>query len=280
MPQIVEQTRSRLFDDLQFALLPLFELGAQAWPELADYQRYLDQSINPWPVGKASQLRIVAQDTKPTCFNETYLARIYHSGEIQTRLRNWHDLFQVVSWRLFPNSKAALVERHYHAAKQRLASQYQHSKARRSAGENLLSLWDEGGVLLLSDRQELLEMVRQFAWRELFVQQRRHLVQHLKPLLFGHALMDKLRQPYIGMTGNAILLPVSSDMLAQDSAALYAQADRLLRPLLAGDNLQQPRDLQPFPLLGMPGWWPGNEHAAFYENQRYFRPGRGVVRGI
>jgi len=33
-------------------------------------------------------------------------------------------------------------------------------------------------------------------------------------------------------------------------------------------------DLSPLPLLGVPGWAMDNEHAEYYDNTAYFRPGR------
>ena len=34
------------------------------------------------------------------------------------------------------------------------------------------------------------------------------------------------------------------------------------------------RELSPLPVLGVPGWWDGNEQEEFYDNTGYFRPGR------
>ena len=36
----------------------------------------------------------------------------------------------------------------------------------------------------------------------------------------------------------------------------------------------RPRELSPLPVLGIPGWWPDNERADFYDNTDYFRSGR------
>jgi len=318
-----------VFQPLSFALAPLLKLNA--WPSLNDYQAYVDAHINPLLASPSmaqamsppatsvnapiegmipSRLRIVAQDAKAKSFEQTYLARIYQRGEIQTRLHNWHDLFQILSWRLFPRSKASLVRRHYVCAKQRWQQQQQGKLApgRRSVEENALSLWDEGGLLLLCADQDFPALVRQFRWRELFLQRRDQLRRKLRMLVFGHALLDKLRHPYIGMTGNAILLPLPDQALTSNEQDLFAFADEQLASLLAhdlttahtqapavmNDNenkppssaqtpgytpwLRQPRDLQPFPVLGMPGLWPDNETPAFYDNSGYFRPGRGQAR--
>ena len=40
------------------------------------------------------------------------------------------------------------------------------------------------------------------------------------------------------------------------------------------DDYVKPRDLHPFPLLGLPGWDKNNERESYYDNSDYFRPGR------
>ena len=39
-----------------------------------------------------------------------------------------------------------------------------------------------------------------------------------------------------------------------------------------------PADLVSLPIFGLPGWFPGNDGAAFYADQRYFRPFRKAAR--
>jgi len=288
-----------LFQDVAFALTPLlYRLGenlSPGWPSLDDFQTYLDAEVNPIAVGDSKRLRIVPQAGKAKTFRQTYLSRIYHDGEIQTRNANWHDLFQILSWRLFPQSKAVLVERHYHCARQRWQNKNDDKalQGRRSNEENLLSLLDEGGLVLLSDEIRFPQLIRQFRWQQLFIQCRPQLKSHLRMMVFGHALFDKLRHPYVGLTANAVLLPLSSSAMKLSTQALLPQVDHKLSTLLKKTTsthavansplatnsgytsaLNNPRDLQPFPLLGMPGLWPGNETAEFYLNQRYFRPGR------
>jgi rod shape-determining protein MreB len=60
-------------------------------------------------------------------------------------------------------------------------------------------------------------------------------------------------------------LPNAGDWIDQQLAAIFE----------LGEQYQKPRDLQPFPLLGMPGWDPANDDEAYYDNTDYFRPGRG-----
>ena len=73
-------------------------------------------------------------------------------------------------------------------------------------------------------------------------------------------------------------LSVSPQSLALPLAAQLTHADHLLAALIAdGQQLQQPRDLAPVPVLGFPGFTRENECAAYYDDQRYFRPGRSAA---
>ena len=75
------------------------------------------------------------------------------------------------------------------------------------------------------------------------------------------------------------------EAVTQLSAATVQHIDAVQKPpadtvrkggelALAIDRLASPRDLAPLPVLGIPGWWPTNDAPAFYDDARYFRPGR------
>jgi hypothetical protein len=40
------------------------------------------------------------------------------------------------------------------------------------------------------------------------------------------------------------------------------------------ESVASTRTLQPLPVLGIPGWAPENEDAAFYDDEQVFRPRR------
>ncbi|MBI3771820.1 MAG: DUF3025 domain-containing protein [Gammaproteobacteria bacterium] len=242
-----------------------------AWPTLADYQRLLDE----WPQAvrtlAGKQLKIVAQNGKPDCFEAHYAPRIYQTGEIQTRAENWHDFFQFLTWLVFPKTKALINSLHLPSAKMR----FEYGEhGRRSPLENMLSLFDEGGVVIISCDESLLQLIRDFQWQELFWQRRVELETKLRCVVFGHALYEKGLAPYIGMTANCILLPVVKDFFVLSQDAQRQWLDEQLMQTLACGELLQPRDLAPFPILGLPGYDVANECAEYYANTRYFRPGR------
>lgn len=243
------------------------------WPELADYQNILDGLPQPIKTLSGKELKIVPQDGKPGHFNDHYAPRIYMSGEIQTRTENWHDFFQYITWFMFPKTKAVINSIHVPAAQLRIEKKI--DKGRRSPVENMLSLFDEGGAVILCSDDSMLQLIRNFKWKELFWLRRDELSSKLKLITFGHALYEKGLSPYVGMTANCILLHVDEAILVKQNKQQLDYIDSELSHLFAdGEIYQKPKDLSPFPLLGLPGWDKSNEEEAYYDNLNYFRAGR------
>lgn len=248
-----------------------------AWPTLDDYQRVLDALPEPIRLLSGKPLRIVAQDGKPHTFADHYAPRIYLTGEIQTRTENWHDFFQYLTWFIFPRAKAEINALHLPRARQRIDKG---ETGRRTPLENMLSLFDEGGAVIASCDPSLLQLVREFRWKELFWQRRDEVAEKLHCIPFGHAVYEKGLMPYVGMTVNTILLEVDPGYLALPLNERLNSIDAQLAEIFReGNRYRQPKDLQPFPILGMPGWDAANGHESYYENTRYFRPGRANHSG-
>lgn len=244
------------------------------WPVLDDYQSVLSDLPDPILTQSGKALKIVQQEGKPGHFNEHYAPRIYLCGEIQTRTENWHDFFQFLTWFMFPKTKAVINAIHIPAAQSRIEMKV--DLGRRSPIENMLSLFDEGGAVILSSDNSLLQLVRDFKWKELFWLRREELASKLKLITFGHALYEKGLSPYVGMTANCILFHVDEDILLQTNQQQLDWIDRELSELFTeGKPYKTPKDLTPFPLLGLPGWDKENGMESYYENVKYFRSGRG-----
>jgi len=265
---------------------PLFEpiapLAAQfsafnEWPELSDYQRLLDEH-EPIHTQHGAALKIVPQEGRPGHFEQHYAPRIYLSGEIQTRTRNWHDFFQLLTWFIFPRTKAVINAIHIPRAKQRIETGEE--MGRRTPIENMLSLFDEGGAVIVASDPTLLQLIREFRWKELFWQRREELARKFDCVTFGHAMYEKAMAPYLGMTANTILLEADSSYFALNRDERLTWIDQQLTAIFEqGERYQNPRDLQPFPILGVPGWDPANNEEGYYDNTDYFRPGRGRKAG-
>lgn len=242
------------------------------WPNLTDYQNFLDQSEQPLRVNSGNKLTVVPQTTGQTTFEESYEPRIYLKGELQTRTESWHDFFQILVWKIFPKTKAMLNELHYRATKTRLQTSPDSKK--RSVLENTLTQYDECGAVIVSPDNELLELIRRFDWHSLFWKQRASIEQRLKCIVFGHAIYEKGVNPYIGMTCHSVLLQIPENIFNTPPSSLLEFIDPMVEKMFSNESIQIPQDLSPFPLLGMPGWHAKNSQEVFYENSDYFRPGR------
>lgn len=260
-----------LFEPLRPLLTPFRDFAE--WPGLQSYQQLLDSVSEPLRTQHGATLKIVAQEGRPDHFEQHYAPRIYLHGEIQTRTENWHDFFQLLTWFIFPKTKAVINAIHIPKAKQRIEGGG--DVGRRSPVENMLSLFDEGGVVITSSDPTLLQLIRDFKWKELFWHRRAELADKFECTTFGHAMYEKALAPYIGMTANAILLEVDESYFAKPLVERLADIDEQLAAIFtAGALYTQPRDLNPFPILGMPGWDAENGEESYYDNTNYFRPGR------
>lgn len=254
-------TKSEMFAPLRGTGARLPAIG---WPDV-ELLNALAQETGRIVNAQGQQIRFVVQQPSPRA--EGFEARTYRSGEVQVRLLDWHDLFNVLVWMAFPTSKAVINARHCEGG--------QADGARRTPERDALTLFDEDGVVVLASDPQLLRLVREFRWKELFWERRDAVRSDMRFMAFGHALYHKALDPFVGMTGKGILLEVPAGLLERPLQAQVAEVDRRLAlHLWNRANLRQGRELAPVPVLGVPGWWAANEHAEFYDNASYFRPGR------
>lgn len=172
-----------------------------------------------------------------------YEQHIAATGRVPTR-DNAHDLFNGLVWLRCPAFKAAL--NHAHIAAPPAAP------GRRGPVRDALTLLDESGLLLVAPPALQAALAAQ-DWTALFVTGR-ELWQQAQARVVGHALLEKLLAPR---------KPLCARVLVVDDL----EAPRLPAALA-------PADLPPLPVLGIPGWWPPNQVAGFYADDRVFRPKR------
>jgi hypothetical protein len=217
-------------------------------------------------------LRFVPQEYGKLSFDSQYEPRCYLKGEVPTRENNWHDLLNALVWGTFPLAKAAINLRHYRAL---TGDENPLTCSQRGAVRDTNTLLDESGVIVAYAHDELAELLRNFQWKQLFWQRREQVKFSMGFYLFGHGLYEKTLRPYIGMTGQGLLLPVVQAFFDWPLARQLAHLDQLLAGYLNEDaHCCSTRELTPVPLLGVPGWTPENEVEQFYDNTNYFRTGR------
>jgi hypothetical protein len=260
--------RSTMFEPLR---LHGTALRTAHWPSLDDMQRVLAARQPTLTTRSGARISFVLQECRSGVFEQKYEPRIYLKGEVQVRERNWHDVLNALVWLTFPRAKAALNARHYLA----LLEQRAKRAPNRGPVQDAMTLFDEGGVIVAARDPELLRLLRNFAWKALFWQNRSRVAADMRFYLFGHALYEKALNPFTGITGRGLLFEVEAGFFDASSAVQIARIDDMAASRLADPTaLRSTRELAPVPILGVPGWWAGNVHESYYDNLDYFRTGR------
>ena len=195
-----------------------------------------------------------------------YECRIWENGEVETRPDNWHDFFNALVWLTFPHTKIAVSGCHVGAMTP--------AGVARGTVRDALTHFDECGIVVLSAKPELLDLLRNFEWKKLFVEQRAEVELSMRFVVYGHATYESLLKPFRGLTAKAILYEVDANWLQLPMAEQLAAVDVRLAADLASGRYTRPRDFQPLPLLGIPGLVPESEDPAYYDDTWQFRPGR------
>ena len=198
----------------------------------------------------AGPLRFVAQAELPA--GEAYESFIARTACVPTR-ENLHDFFNGLMWLSFPALKRRLNELQAEQLSRRGAT------GPRGAMRDALTLFDENAALLQAPCA-LVDALRRRDWQALFVA-RRTVWSEARLQLFGHALLEKLTQPRKPICAHVWVVPEHVD------------AQEFLVEALTPDWLAGHSPL-PIPVLGVPGWWPQNQAASFYDDPAVFRAGR------
>ncbi len=266
-PAAAARLATPLFAPLHPALA---RLPAGRWPT--------HEELNRAAAGLATAGGRALRFVPPAAAGDTpYELRIAATGEVPTRERNWHDLFNALAWMAYPRAKAAINAQHAAILEAGGAAE----RRRRSPQRDALTLFDEGGVAVAAADPALAALIPAYAWKELFWERRGELAGRVAFLAFGHACFEQALDPYIGMVAKTVCLPVDAAFFALPVAARVAHADRLLAAHFADRaRFASPRAMPPLPVLGVPGWHPATEREDFYDDASYFRtkglrPARG-----
>jgi hypothetical protein len=234
------------------------------WPDVTAYDAWAGALAHA--AGRPLVFRDVARAS--VAARGGYDRFIHETGHIPTRSRSWHDLFNACIWTRLPRAKLAV-----HSS-QLVECQLRASPGR-SRRQDWLTHFDECGVVLVSASRQLLDRIAMLDWQAAFVDERAAFVNGVRAYCFGHAILEALREPYVGLMGKALLChdpggpeahAAATD--AASSEAALGRLDRWLATQLAAPRL--PR-LHALPVLGVPGWHADNERTSFYDQPRYFR---------
>lgn len=238
----------------------LSRLDPARFPTPAELNRLLPPGV---ACGGGAPLRFVPAAALP---GAEYERRIFETGEVSTRQRNWHDLFNALVWCRLPRLKAALNAVHYrHLDRQ--------EGGRRGPRRDALTLLDESGAVVVSRNRALLEALARRDWRSAFVDNRGAWIAGTRIILCGHALLEKHLEPWKSITAHVLLLSVDDPPFPFGGADFPGWLDAMIAERLLIPGLcDRPGHLSPLPLAGIPGWWRTSaQDDRFYADASVFR---------
>lgn len=217
--------------------------------------------------GAGMPLSFVPQEMLPE--GTAYEEFIGATGQVPTR-DNLHDFFNALVWQTFPGIKRAL-----NALQAAQIAQAGVGKSRGPA-RDAATIFDENAALLVVRADDvgraLVDDLRAHRWLEALYDKRDLFGKYAEVWLFGHALMEKLVAPRKAITAHTRVVFAGDDYFALAPEARRAWLDREVAASLAHEDLT-PGGFTPLQVLGIPGWWPGQD-PAFYLDTTVFRPKR------
>ncbi|OYT91312.1 MAG: hypothetical protein CFE43_13825 [Burkholderiales bacterium PBB3] len=202
-------------------------------------------------------VQFVPQSALPA--GTAYEQFIFDTGRVPTR-DGLHDFFNGLCWMQFPQTKKRLNALQ--------AAQIAESGIQpvRGSARDALTVFDENAAFFVGP-DAVWEALASKDWATLFGPLRPAWAD-VQLVLFGHALLEKLVYPRKPITAHVF----------RAGAAIKSVAE--LDAWVAADVSAERLATKPFahlPVLGVPGWWPGNAEPGFYSDASVFRPPKAPV---
>ena len=174
---------------------------------------------------------------------------------VPCRLSCWHDFFNGLIWLEFPKTKWLLNRLH-------MDDISRFGTHPRTPKRNRITHFDECGLVLQVNSEKGMALVDQLAqhqWKTVLHANADVWGKDIKPIIFGHANLEMLLNPFMSLTAKWVVVETASNM---DEA--------LASLLIERDCFNLKGCFKPLPLMGIPGW-DKNQNSAYYENKQVFR---------
>lgn len=251
--------RSPAFGQLSPAILRYLAARSD-WPMVTDYDRFNDLLETPQTHTLPKFEPVSPQAVKQAGGYEPFIAR---HGIVPTRSGNWHDLFNALIWLHYPRFKWAANALQIAES----SSSEVDPRNKRTMVQSRAAQFDEGGVVVLVDDVSRIEPLDHLDWHTFFVTQRELFEEQIRCVVIGHALLEHLLQPFMGVVAKALAISWPSGKFLFSHAERETVDTRLAEQLLGA--LRENR-FHPLPVLGVPGWH-AQQTPEFYADPRYFR---------
>jgi hypothetical protein len=270
-----------LFPSQDFTQIDIPDLGAK----LLENMQHSSTSDKRVP---AQNKHFVCQDSMPDD-SRYYEQIIFEENVIPTRKCSWHDFFNGIIWLQFPQTKTYLNRLH-------ISEINTHGLNPRTTVRNHITHFDECGVVLFVEGASLLAtlhfLFEMQEWTTLFCELKDEWNITIFPVVFGHANLEMLLTPFIGLTGKVLLIQIDEKPVVQITRknrhkSIVNQAcissgwldTLLLQHIQSNQTFHTSKPFYPLPLLGVPDWYYAEQGAAFYANTDYFMPRRQIKAG-
>lgn len=207
-----------------------------------------------WPATQEAPVEFVPQDALPP--GMAYESYIFETKQCPTR-EGLHDFFNGLVWLHFPLTKRRLNQLHVaQIARTGIAPV-------RGPARDALTLFDENAALLRAP-DALWNALQAKEWGRVFGDLRGLWAESCL-VLFGHALLEKLVFPRKPITAHVYrAYPATDSIIDMDAWVAASLSDEVLAT----------KPFAHLPVLGVPGWWAGNEAQGFYDDASVFRQAR------
>lgn len=257
-------------------LAPFRETG-QALIRSGDWLQAANQIAHAHDLKTASGFSVafVPQHSLPA--DVAYEAHIHATGQVPTR-DNLHDFFNTLIWLHFPEIKKTLNA--LHAANSLTVSAHSGvdgtiNSGARGRARDAATLFDENAAIFICSDAHLAEALRQHQWQFLLQRSPEEFFSKASVVLFGHALMEKLVQPYKAITAHVWITIVEPAWFSFSDKRRWEAIDHSVAAAInAGFSS---RDFAHLPVLGVPGWWP-QQSGEFYDDPFVFRSLRHTTK--
>ncbi len=236
-------------------------IAGSGWPSIDELNVQLgarSHAITGLPLRFAAQTPELLRD------GLHYEQRSFERGAISTRADNWHDLLNALIWIEYTALKSAINARYAAELNDRQGSE-------RSRAQMAITHFDEGGAIVLLRDPALVRYWDRHDWHDLFCTERTAWQDgRIRVIIFGHAMLEHALMPHQVVTAKCVLANVAKDESAADAErrVISQMADRVR----SGACLNDPQELRPLPLSGIPGWHDANRDESFYRTAECFRP--------
>lgn len=212
-------------------------------------------------------LKFVPQESLPE--GVAYESHINATAEVPTR-ENLHDFFNSLVWLTFPK-----IKRQLNTLQAAQIAALGVGKSR-GAARDAATIFDENSAILVLENSQvghkLLADFREHQWHAAFIEQREMFGDKAQVWSFGHALMEKLANPYKAITAHAWIVWADAEFFSCSWDERRSWIDERVAMQLATHDLST-ADYTPLPVLGIPGWWPQQDEN-FYADTSVFRAKR------